>query len=52
MTTELNPIRRVCAWCNLHLGGPRDAKLVSHGICEPCAAKWMENLNLKEKGAA
>ncbi len=30
-------LRTCCAWCGRHLGGPRTARIVSHGICCPCA---------------
>jgi hypothetical protein len=30
----------VCAWCERYLGTSRDAgPMVSHGICDPCAAR-------------
>ena len=28
----------ICAWCDAHISGPRNATQVSHGICDKCAA--------------
>ena len=38
--------RAACAWCSADLG-PRpklEPGQVSHGICEPCAASWLEDV--------
>ena len=29
-------IKKVCAWCKVHMAGDYDAPLVSHGICPRC----------------
>jgi hypothetical protein len=38
-------MRRVCAWCRRDLGvvacRPTNVGLVSHGICEACSERWL-----------
>ena len=40
-TRLLQPLRRRCAWCLKDLGGYHEAEKVSHGICGPCAERWL-----------
>jgi hypothetical protein len=37
-------IKTICGWCGVYLYGPKDAKRVSHGICDRCAVKWREQI--------
>ena len=42
---------RICGWCQKYLGkvDDKDDALISHGICEKCARKVLENLEKIEK---
>lgn len=33
-------VRVVCAWCGKHQSGPREAGVISHGMCEQCYVSW------------
>lgn len=44
-------LKRVCAWCGKHLGGPKDAPpdRVSHGICKDCMKKELAEAEKRRK---
>lgn len=42
-------LRVVCMFCSKFVRGDPDSKLVSHGLCEPCAASEFQKLGLKRK---
>lgn len=35
--------RRECSWCHTRLGGNPLARRVTHGICRPCEARFLED---------
>ena len=35
-------MKRICAWCNKHLGGDPKSTIITHGICEACSKKMLE----------
>jgi len=39
-------MKRICAWCGRELGekGNPQASLPTHGICQQCKAKYLEEL--------
>ena len=35
-------MKRICAWCNKYMGGDPKSTIITHGICEDCAEKMLE----------
>lgn len=42
-------MKAVCAWCQIDLGDrPGEADKITHGICEPCKSKMLEDITKPE----
>ena len=39
-----NNTKVICMTCKTHLKGPRNAKYTSDGICKPCKAEMMKEI--------
>lgn len=42
-------VKVVCAWCRKHISGPKQTKLVTHGICDECLKKQLEDFTTLKK---
>lgn len=49
MSNTEEEIKVTCAWCGQHMSGPEECNVVSHGICEKCQKKELEQIKGKSK---
>jgi len=44
----MTKVKVVCAWCGRHMRGPKNAELVSHGLCKKCE-KMLDKMEKEQK---